>query len=110
MDDAFFLSKFFAFPDAVYERKALTERVYTQLKQHARSLGLQLHTVDMYAGLSDIHDDRELPYKMEDEGVFDLCLKEIELCHGISAGPSFIVSGDGCDWTMQKAVALRFWN
>ena len=54
----------------------------------------------MYADLKPIQDDRELPNKMEDEGIFDLCLKEIELCHKISAGPSFIVSGDGYNWTV----------
>ena len=101
MDDSFFV-QLLPCPDAVQERKALAEHVFTQLKQHARSLGLQLHIVDMYADLKAIHDNRELPYKMEDEGVFELCLKEIELCHKISTGPSFIVSGNKYDWMMQN--------
>ena len=98
---------YFAYLDTQTELAALRKQVYPALQSHANSLGLQLHIIDPFhciesynkAGNSDENNGEEgcveeslLPYKLEEEGVFQLTVKEIDLCHQLSAGVAYIVS------------------
>ena len=95
----------FVFQDTQIELAALRKQVYPALRSRANSLGLQLHIIDPFhyiescnrAGNSNEDngggeggvEESLLPYKLEEEGVFHLMVKEI---HRISAGTVYVVS------------------
>ena len=87
---------FLLYIDCLHERKALWDMVIPFLRQYGDSLGLQVHLVDMHQGLDlrNAEDIKEevLPFLMEENGLYLLALKEIQLSHELSSGPSFIVS------------------
>ena len=87
---------FILYIDCLHERKALWDMVIPFVRQYGDSLGLQVHVVDMHQGLdlSNAEDIKEevLPFLMEENGLYLLALKEIQLSHELSSGPSFIVS------------------
>ena len=98
----------FVFQDTQIELAALRKQVYPALRSRANSLGLQLHIIDPFhyiescnrAGNSNEDngggeggvEESLLPYKLEEEGVFHLMVKEIQLCHRFSAGTVYVVS------------------
>lgn len=79
--------------DSLYERQALWNDVIPYIKQYGDSLGLQVCVVDMYHGMDLPAVQYEtLPYLMEERGVYQLSLKEIQLSQETFSGPSLIVS------------------
>uniref|UniRef100_A0A4W4HRE4 NACHT domain-containing protein n=1 Tax=Electrophorus electricus TaxID=8005 RepID=A0A4W4HRE4_ELEEL len=64
------------------ERNAFWDKTYSELQDYCQSLGLVLEVVDFRWGLSSSIT--------LDHMTTELCLREIQLCHKVSAGPSFI--------------------
>ncbi|XP_076880885.1 NACHT domain- and WD repeat-containing protein 1 [Brachyhypopomus gauderio] len=70
------------FSDFASERNAFWDKAYSDLQDFCQNLGLVLEVVDFRWGLSSSTTFDHL--------TTELCLKEIQLCHQVSSGPSFI--------------------
>ena len=82
--------------DVKHERLALWNSVFPHIKEFGDSLGLQVTIIDMYHCLELNNEEcssATVLYFLENEGVFELSLKEVSLCQELSSseGPAFVV-------------------
>ncbi|ESN98484.1 hypothetical protein HELRODRAFT_84545, partial [Helobdella robusta] len=70
------------FSDTCSERNILMEKAYPRLKDYCRQYDLEFQAYDLRWGIRDVSHD--------DHSIVDFCLREIEQCKQLSAGPSIV--------------------